>query len=148
MARYRPRQTPGDNLRDLYAKDQQRSSSGLGDSSIDWDDAGDDGASLDITVSDATVAKYGHDGSDHGFLVPNGGGWRTVQADAQAKADAAEAAALTYTDTKDAATRAWTTQQVDALVGSISDMANLYQALADRVSTLEQWRITHIAMGP
>jgi len=100
VSRYRKQQVPGDNLRELYSKFQQWISSAMGDSSIDWDDSGDDGASLDITVSDATVAKYGHDGSDHGFLVPNGGGWRTVQADAQARADGAEADAKTYTDAK------------------------------------------------
>ena len=103
MSRYRKQQGPGDNLRDLYAKVQQWISSGLGDSSIDWDDSGDDLSSLDITVSDATVAKYGHDGSRHGFLVPNGGGWQTVQEDATAKADAAEAAANAHANSLNSA---------------------------------------------
>ena len=57
MTRYRKQQQPGDNLRDLYAKFQQWISSAMGDSSIDWDDSGDDGSSLDITVNDSTVAK-------------------------------------------------------------------------------------------
>ncbi len=92
MSRYRKQQSPGDNLRDLYSKFQQWISSALGDSSIDWDDTGDDGSSLDITRSDTTVAKYGHDGDRSGFLVPNGvGGWVTTQEDAQAKADVASA---------------------------------------------------------
>lgn len=103
MSRFRRQQTPGDNLRDLYSKVQQWVSAALGSSSIDWDDDGDDGESIDITVNDTTVAKYGHDGSKHGFLVPNGGGWRTVQEDAQARADAAEADSKAYTDTKNAA---------------------------------------------
>jgi len=94
VSRYRKQQGLGDNVREMYAKAIQAISSGLGDSSIDWDDSGDDGSSLDITVSDSTVAKYGHDGGDHGFLVPNGGGWQTVQADAQGRADTAKAAAI------------------------------------------------------
>ena len=106
--RYRPQQTIGDNLRDLFNMQQQQISAGLGSSSIDWDDDGDDGESLDITVADTpgddegpytTVAKYGHDGDRHGFLVPDGeGGWLLVQEDAQARADTAEADAKSYTD--------------------------------------------------
>jgi outer membrane protein TolC len=147
VSRYRKQQSPGDNLRDLYSKFQQWISSALGDSSIDWDDTGDDQSSLDLTVSDVTVAKYGHDGTRHGFLVPVTGGWVTVQEDAQTKATAAEDAAKAYTDTKDAATRTYVDGKVTALEGSIGDMAGLYQDLADRVSTLEQWRIQHTLLG-
>lgn len=144
MSRYRKRQAVGDNLRDLYSHFQQWISSGLGDSSIDWDDDGDDGSSLDLTVSDSTVAKYGHDGSRHGFLVPNGSGWRTVQEDAQAKADVAEADAKAYTDSKDAATRSWADGRLDALSDQIDEMGDTISSLAsaigrlqDRVSALE-----------
>ena len=119
MARYRKQQDVGDNLRDLYSKFQQWISSHLGSSSIDWEDEGDDDESLDITVGAGddytTVAKYGHGGGKHGHLVPDGsGGWLTVQEDAQAKADAAEAAAKGYADDKDAATRSWAQAKADA----------------------------------
>ena len=144
MSRYRKQQAVGDNLRDLYSHFQQWISSGLGDSSIDWDDDGDDGSSLDLTVSDSTVAKYGHDGSRHGFLVPNGSGWVTVQEDAQAKADAAEADAKAYTDSKDAATRSWADGRLDALSDQIDEQGDTISSLAsaigrlqDRVSALE-----------
>ena len=120
MARYRKQQDVGDNLRDLYSKFQQWISSHLGSSSIDWEDEGDDDESLDITVGAGddytTVAKYGHGGGKHGHLVPDGsGGWLTVQEDAQAKADAAEAAAKGYADDKDAATRSWADGRLDSL---------------------------------
>ncbi len=140
MTRYRKQQTPGDNLRDLYSKIRQWISSGLGDSSIDWDDDGDDGSSLDVTVSDTTVAKYGHDGTRHGFLVPNGPGWRTVQEDAQAKADAAEADAKSYADGLDAATRTWADGRMDEIGDTITSLATLYDNLETRVHALEVWR--------
>ena len=131
MSRFYQTPTPGGNLRDLYAKFQQWVSSGLGDSSIDWDDEGDDGSSLDITVSDTTVAKYGHDGSRHGFLVPNGTGWRTVQEDAQARADAAEADAKSYADGLSAANEAAT----DALAGRVGDAESDISSLKSEVHT-------------
>ncbi len=133
MSRYRRQQTPGDNLRDLYAKIQQWVSSGLGDSSIDWDDSGDDGSSLDITVSDTTVAKYGHDGSRHGFLVPVTGGWVTVQEDAQTRADAAQAAAVaaakTYTDGK----AATLSGQIDDLASGLLDVTSDVNSIRSEV---------------
>lgn len=137
MSRYRKQQTPGDNLRDLYSKVQQWVSSALGSSSIDWDDGGDDGESLDITVSDATVAKYGHDGSKHGFLVPNGSGWRTVQEDAQARADQSEADANSYTDARETAIRNWADGRMDNIGETISDLATMYNNLEARVYALE-----------
>ncbi len=156
MARYRKRQQYGDNFRDLYSHFQQWISSGLGDSSIDWDDDGDDGSSLDITVSDTTVAKYGHDGSRHGFLVPVSGGWITVQEDAQTRADTAEAAATaaanSYTDTQlAAAASGWSTafgdlgadlanvkDEVHAARGGYSDLDARLDSLSARISALEE----------
>jgi hypothetical protein len=152
MARWRKQQQVGDNLRDLYAKLLQGISSGLGDSSIDWDDDGDDGSSLDITVNDNTVAKYGHDGSRHGFLVPDGGGWQTVQEDAQGRADQAAAdakayadtkatttlnAAKSYTDDREDAVRNWADNRMDSIGATISALTNLYNNLENRVSALE-----------
>ena len=56
----------------------------------------DDGALEVRDGSGSPVAMVGEYGSVRGLLVPDGaGGWRTVQADAQAKADAALATART-----------------------------------------------------
>ena len=133
MSRYRKQQGPGDNLRDLYAaKLMLGISSALGDSSIDWDDSGDDGSSLDITVSDTTVAKYGHDGSNHGFLVPDGsGGWRTVQADAQARADVASAHADTLNTAMDA--------RMDDAESDITSLKSSRTSIQARLTLIENY---------
>lgn len=136
MARYLPKTTPGDNLRDLFAKLVQMTSSALGSSSIDWDDDGDDGESLDITVSDSTVAKYGHWGDAHGFLVIGGGtGWRTVQEDAQVRADAAEADAKAYADGLNSALDG----RMDTAESDINSLQASRTAHAARLSLIEDY---------
>lgn len=76
----------------------------------------DDGAFEVRDGSGSPVAMVGEYGSVRGLLVPDGaGGWRTVQADAQAKADAALATART---------------EISALQSTVT-------ALATRVSTAE-----------
>lgn len=144
MTRYRKQQTPGDNLRDLYSKVRQQTSSGLGNSSIDYEGPEDDGESLDITVGEGddytTVAKYGHDGTRHGFLVPNGSGWRTVQEDAQARADAAEADANAHANSLNAAmdARMDTVESSQAdMWGDITALQSDLAGLRSRVSSLE-----------
>lgn len=160
MSRYRRQQTPGDNLRDLYSKLVQMVSAALGESSID-----DDGA-LEVRVAESPVAKMGHDGTKHGLLVPNGGGWRTVQEDAQAKADAAQSAAAAdatskanaaesaangYTDSElGAAASTWSssfgalgsdlndlTDEVHGARGGYSHLDGRLDSLAARISALE-----------
>ncbi len=135
MSRYRKQQTPGDNLRDLYSKFNQWISSALGDSSIDWDDAGDDGSSLDVTVSDVTVAKYGHDGDRHGFLVPVTGGWVTAQEDAQTRADAAQAAAEAHADTLNAAMDA----RMDTAESDINSLQSSRTSIQARLTLIENY---------
>lgn len=134
MARYRRKPKAGDTVRDLRSKQIQRTSADLGSSSIDWDDAGDDGDSLDITVSDTTVAKYGHDGSRHGFLVPVTGGWVTVQEDAQTRADAAQAAAEAHADALNTA--------MDARMDTAESDINAAQS---DITALEGARANHAA---
>ena len=154
MARYRKQQTPGDNLRDLYSKLVQMVSAALGESSID-----DDDGALEVRVAESPVAKMGHDGSKHGLLVPNGGGWRTVQEDAQAKADAAEAAAVATANAHsnslntamdgrmDTAESDINTAQSD--INTLQSEMNTAQSdindLQADVAMLKAWRLAHIA---
>lgn len=88
MARFPFRRSVADDLRDLYQIDRiDRQARTLGYSSISPGDG-----SLDlINASGTTIARYGDlPGGGFGIGVPDGsGGWRTVQADAQARADAA-----------------------------------------------------------
>ena len=137
MSRYRPQQTPGDNLRDLYSKFQQWISSALGSSSIDWDDSGDDGESLDVTVSDGTVAKYGHSAGKHGFLVPNGGGWQTVQEDATSKANAAEAAAISTANAHSDALNTAMDGRMDTAESDIDTLQSEMNTAQSDINTLQ-----------
>ena len=69
------------------------------------------------------VAKIGEHGSIRGLLVPDGaGGWRTVQADAQAKADAALATART---------------EIAGVRSDLSALTSRVSSLSSRVGTLE-----------
>ena len=91
MPRFPFRNDVGRDLRDLFAHDRLTAQPrGLGLSSITQGEG-----SLDLLdAGGAAVARMGDapTGSGFGVLVPDGaGGWRTVQADAQARVDAGDA---------------------------------------------------------
>ena len=98
MPRFPFRNDVGSDLRDLFAHDRLTAQPrGLGLSSITQGEG-----SLDLLDAGGTaVARMGDapTGSGFGVLVPDGaGGWRTVQADAQARADAGDAVLDTRLD--------------------------------------------------
>ena len=84
----------------------------------------DPGKSMEVrNGAGAPVAKVGHDGGSAGLLVPDGsGGWRTVQVDAQARADAALVAAEA---------------QITTLSGRVSTAEGSISNHAGRIATLE-----------
>ena len=91
MPRFPFRADVGQDLRDLFAHDRLTAQPrGLGLSSITQGEG-----SLDLLDAGGTaVARMGDapSGGGFGLLVPDGvGGWRTVQADAQARADVVDA---------------------------------------------------------
>ena len=99
MPKFPFRADVGQDLRDLFAHDRLTAQPrGLGLSSITQGEG-----SLDLLdASGAAVARMGDapTGPGFGVLVPDGaGGWRTVQADAQARADAGDAVLDTRLDT-------------------------------------------------
>lgn len=145
MTRYRKKQSPGDNFRDLYSKFQQWISSALGDSSIDWD-TGDEDTSLDVTANDSTVARIGHFGDAHGFLVIGGGtGWRTVQDDAQVRANAAEAAAVATANAHSNALDAAMDARVDTLNGEVNTLQTEMNTAQSDINTLQSQMVTRTA---
>lgn len=91
----------------------------------------DPGKSLEVRDgAGAPVAKVGHDGGSAGLLVPDGsGGWRTVQVDAQARADAALAAAEAQITTLSG--------RVSTAEGSITSLQGTASNHAGRIATLE-----------
>ena len=98
MPRFPFRADVGQDLRDLFAHDRLAAQPrGLGLSSITQGEG-----SLDLLdASGSAVARMGDapTGDGFGVLVPDGaGGWRTVQADAQARADAGDAVLDTRLD--------------------------------------------------
>ena len=97
----------------------------------------DDGALEVRDGSGNPVAKIGEHGSVRGLLVPGGaGGWRTVQADAQAKADAALATARTEIAGVRSDLSALTTR-VSTAESRLSSVSSSISSLTSRVSTLE-----------
>lgn len=91
--RFPYRENVGTNLRTLFGADRLRAQSrDLGSSSITQ---GEGSLELRTTDAGAAVAMFGDlPGGGFGIGIPDGGGgWRTVQQDAQARADAAQAAA-------------------------------------------------------
>ena len=98
MPRFPFKRSVAQDLRDLWAIDRiDRQSRNLGLSSLSPGDG-----SLDLIDGGSTVARYGDiPGGGFGIGVPDGsGGWRTVQQDAQARADAAQTAAAADATTK------------------------------------------------
>ena len=97
----------------------------------------DDGALEVRDGSGSPVAMVGEYGSVRGLLVPDGaGGWRTVQADAQAKADAALATARTEIAGVRSGLSALTTR-VSTAESRLSSVSSSISSLTSRVSTLE-----------
>ena len=97
----------------------------------------DDGALEVRDGSGSPVAMVGEYGSARGLLVPDGaGGWRTVQADAQAKADAALATARTEIAGVRSDLSALTTR-VSTAESGLSSVSSSISSLSSRVSTLE-----------
>lgn len=93
MPRFPFRTSPGQDLRDLFGAERLRAQSrDLGSSSITQ---GEGSLELRPTDDGPAVAMFGDlPGGGFGVGVPDGaGGWRTVQQDAQVRADAAQAAA-------------------------------------------------------
>lgn len=87
MPRFPFKRSVAQDLRDLWAIDRvDRQARNLGLSSLSPGDG-----SLDLIDGGTTVARYGDlPGGGFGIGVPDGsGGWRTVQQDAQARADGA-----------------------------------------------------------
>ena len=98
----------------------------------------DDGALEVRDGSGSPVAMVGEYGSVRGLLVPDGaGGWRTVQADAQAKADAALATARTEIAGVRSGLSALTTR-VSTAESRLSSVSSSISSLGGRVTKLEQ----------
>lgn len=98
MPKFPFRRSVAQDLRDLWTIDRlDRQARSLGQSSITQGEG-----SFDLLDSNGSpVARIGDTGTGFGVMVPDGsGGWRTVQADAQARSDAAQVAAASYTDTQ------------------------------------------------
>ena len=125
MPRFPFRADVGQDLRDLYAHDRLTAQPrGLGLSSITQGEG-----SLDLLdAGGAAVARMGDapTGSGFGVLVPDGaGGWRTVQADAQARADVVDAR-VTQTNTR-----------VTAVEGRVSTAEGRLDSHASRLGAAE-----------
>ena len=125
MPRFPFRSDVGQDLRDLYAHDRLTAQPrGLGLSSITQGEG-----SLDLLdAGGSAVARMGDapTGSGFGVLVPDGAGdWRTVQADAQARADVVDAR-VTQTNTR-----------VTAVEGRVSTAEGRLDSHASRLGAAE-----------
>ena len=128
------RRTLGRDVEDLWAR--ERAQGRPRDRGLSSWDAGA-GADEVRDGSGNPVAKIGEHGSVRGLLVPNGaGGWRTVQADAQAKADAALATARTEIAGVRSDLSALTTR-VSTAESRLSSVSSSISSLTSRVSTAE-----------
>ena len=128
------RRTLGRDVEDLWAR--ERAQGRPRDRGLSSWDAGA-GADEVRDGSGAPVAKIGEHGSVRGLLVPDGvGGWRTVQADAQAKADAALATARTEIAGVRSDLSALTSR-VSTAESRLSSVSSSISSLSSRVGTLE-----------
>lgn len=121
----------GQDLRDLFAHDRlEAQSRDLGNSSITLGEG-----SFDLLDSSGDpVARLGDAPGGFGVMVPNGaGGWRTVQADAQAKADAAEQAAKDHADSAASAVQS----EVTAARGGFGSLNGRLNDHASRLGATE-----------
>ena len=126
MPRFPYRRTWDSDVDDLWtALRRQSQANRIGNSSLSPGEG-----SLDLlNAAGDPVAKVGTDGGSTGLLVPNGsGGWRTVQVDAQARADAAQSAAAADATAKanaaQSAANGYTDTKTSALPGLSSEIAN------------------------
>ena len=158
MPRFPYRRSVESDLEDLWSQLRRAAQANrIGNSSL----GPNEGALELLNASGDPVAKVGTEGGSTGLLVPNGtGGWRTVQVDAQVRADAAQAAAAAdatskanaaqsaavssangYTDTKTAALSGLASE-VAAARGGFSTLGARLSDHASRLGSLENYDTT------
>ena len=137
MPRFPYRRSVESDLEELWAYVRRSAQANrVGNSSL----SPDEGALELLDASGNPLAKVGTEGGTTGLLVPSGtGGWRTVQVDAQVRADAAQAAAVADATSK--ANAAQTAASADA-----TSKANAAQSAA--VSSANGYTNTKTAALP